>query len=263
MGINRHTAVAVVAALLSVCCALAYGDEDQILRMDTSFNMRIGSDDSADSADSADPAFRCMASTLVLNDREKIISTSKRRILCETPIGPLGFFFRAELGTTGISKTLLVDIDTGSWLEVTDKPDIDPRKPDEDKWTWEARLNEIRDHVVTIESSTRIFDPFDAEVTEQAREVLWNDLKESDPKIATVVGFLVENLGGCKSPYCMGLVHSVTDWVFAGQPPVSSQVNVQMLGVPSIGDPDEHELTDFEKGFGKWGRSFPDPPRLD
>ncbi len=61
----------------------------------------------------------------------------------------------------------------------------------------------------------------------------------------------------------MALTDSIGKWVYAGEPLSLPEVEVQMIGGPSAEEPDEHEETDFEKGFGKWGSSFRDLPRLE
>lgn len=252
---RSHRLIAVLLALLGASFSPVHGDDD-VLRMNTLFEVGIAS------AESDAPVIRCMASTLTARDSDVSV-THKRRILCESPIGPFAIFGQDEIGTTGEVVTVLVDIDSGSWLKIVDQTEIDPRGLDEDKWAWSARLNEIRDHLVTVESSTRLFDPFDAEVTQQARSVLWDGLQESDPTVAALVEYLVENVSNCKYPYCQVLTRSIGEWVYGDKGPASPEAEARMVGRPSLEEPDEHEETDFEKAFGKWGRSFPDPPRLE
>jgi hypothetical protein len=234
----------------------SFGEErlEDMWRSNHPFEIRI------EGADPDDPLYRCLDSGIALGKDRSTANTTKSRILCEAPWGRFAHFWSFDQGTTGETTTVLVDTDSGSWLKIVDRPEIEARGADEDTWAWQKRLEEVRDHLVTIETSTRLFDPFDAEVTEEARSVLWEDLQKSDPELAEMVVFLLEDLGRCRHPWCEALTRSVEKWVYGGDQPTSPEVVVRRLAGDGLEDPDDHEQSDFENDFGKWGDSFPDPP---
>ncbi len=236
--------------------AVAADATKDMRRMEVRFEVRVAGED-PDARAIAD----CLDTTLIREDGE-LPSVRYGRTLCTTPNGRLAVFEAANIGSTGEVTSILIDVDSGSWLKITDQPEIDERGVDEDIWAWQGRLADVRDHLVTVETSTRIFDPFDAEVTEEARSVLWEDLQISDPELSELVIFVLENLGNCRHPFCESLTHSVESWIYAGAPLNSPEVSVRRTGKGMLEDPDDHEQSDFEKDFGKWGDSFPDPPRL-
>lgn len=254
--VKRVSSLFSMLVFVTVPWAIAADLTDDLSRMDMPFEVRVAGED-----DPENPRIRCLATGLIRNDGE-IPMIQYNRVLCETSRGRLAMYGAADLGSTGEIVSVLVDVDSGSWLRIVDQPEIEPRGVDEDIWAWQGRANEIRDHLVTTETSTRLFDPFDAEVTEEARSVLWEDLQTSDPEIAELVAFLLERLGACRHPWCDFLTVGIDEWVYAGPPISSPEVQVRRLGKTTLEDPDEHEQTDFEHDFGKWGDSFPDPPRL-
>lgn len=238
-------------------CVVAFEETEALRRMEMPFEVRVTGEDSDSQA-----VAECLEVTLIREDGE-LPMVRYGRTLCVTPVGRVALFEAADLGSTGEVTTTLIDVDSGSWLRIMDQPEIEKRGVDEDIWVWEKRLNDVRDHLVSVETSTRLFDPFDAEVTDEARSVLWEDLQKSDPDLAEVVGFLLEALGACRHPWCEGLTHGVEDWVYGGEPMESPEVTVRRTGNILLENPDEHEISDFEKDFGKWGDSFPDPPKLN
>ncbi len=253
---SKQVALVSVVLLLIVQSTFSQEPFEDVWRSNHPFEIRI------EGAESDDSIYRCLESGISLNKDRSTTNTIKSRILCDTPLGRFAHFWSFDRGTTGETTVVLVNVESGSWLKIGDQPEIEARGADEDLWAWQERLGEVRDHLVAIETSTRLFDPFDAEVTEEARSVLWEDLQKSDPDLAELVASLLEDLGTCRHPWCEALTGSIEKWVYAGEKPVSPEVVVRRLTGDRLEDHDDHEQSDFEKDFGKWGDSFPDPPRL-
>jgi len=256
--IKKFLILSLLSLLATANVQLGFAEErlEDMWRSNHSFEIRI------EGAEPDDSHYRCIDSGIAVQKDQSTANTTKSRILCDTPWGRFAHYWAFDRGTTGESTVVLVDIESGAWLKVFDQPEIEPRGKDEDKWAWQDRLSDVRDHLVTVETSTRLFDPFDAEVTQEARSVLWDGLQQSDPDLAEVVISILEDLGACRHPWCEGLTGALEKWVYAGPPLRSPQVIVRRVPGGGLEDPGEHEQSDFENDFGKWGDSFPDPPRL-
>lgn len=253
----RQIFLVLLVTLASFHSVFAEERLEEMWRSNNFFEIRV------QGTDLDDPGYRCLDSGISINKDRSTVSTIKSRILCDTPWGRFAHFWAFDRASSGESVIVLIDVDSGVWLKLVDQPEIEPRGEDEDRWAWQGRLDEVRNHLVSVETSARLFDPFDAEVAMEARSVLWEDLQKSDPDLAEIVILLLEDLGACRHPWCEALTGSLGKWVYAGEPLRSPEVVVRRVAGGGVVDPKEHELFDFEKDFGKWGDSFPDPPKLN
>lgn len=241
--------------------AMATDDLEDLVRINEVFQMKIVG------LETDGPVNTCFVSSIAFKADNSQPEMTKARVLCDTSRGKIATYWKFGL-TTGISETLLVDVDSDSWLKIVDTPQVEPRKADESTQDWGARLKDTRDHVIEVETSTRLFDPYDGEVTDEARSVLWEGLGLSDPELADFVVSFLEDFGGCRNPHFSNLVSRVENSIYDGGHVSSPQI--EMKRVRAYGENaaeseknKDKEVLEFEEGFGKWGTSFPDPPKLD
>jgi len=208
------------------------------------------------------PIQTCMVSIIALRADKTDAPVSRSRILCETLHGNLAVYWKFDR-TKGISETILVDIESDVWLKIVDTPQVEPRKADESTREWGARLRDTRNHVIEVETSTRLFDPYDGEVTDEARSVLWEGLEASDPELANFVVSFLEDFGQCWNPNFSTLVSRLENSIYDGEHVSSPKLEVKRVRTYVENAAEHKEAIEFEKEFGKWGSSFPDPPKLD
>lgn len=183
----------------------------------------------------------------------------KSRMLCKTPSKTFTWFRSFNI-KNGSKDILFVDNDNQSWLRIQDVPEIVPRDKDESLDQFGRRLNDKRDHVIRIETSNRKFNAIDGEVLDAGRKRIWEALEQSDPEVVELVTDILENFGSDPSPDWDVILRDLVECVYDGGEISSPELEVHRYQPEIQKMKDDYEISDFEKEFGKCGKSFPDPP---
>ena len=203
---------------------------------------------------------RCLRTSLIRQE-DTSEGEYKYRTLCQADWGSFAVFRSYDSGS-GELRELLVDVNSGQWILINDTPDLPPREPEETVLEFSKRVRNLRDHSIRIESSSWRFDPFDGEFLESAKKRVWSKLKETDPDVADLVDNILQSFGDASSPEAIIMTSSLERFVYSGEKHLSSDLKKKRLHSTIESFKGEHQTTDFESEFGKWGESFPDPPRL-
>lgn len=273
-----HLFPAIIGTLMIVQASLPIGAQgfvdDPPVRVDQEVSFLLPQ------TEQGQPSIHCLLSS-ILRRRTPMDKQydHKYRTLCEADWGRFATFSRHR-SDTGVAETLLVDIDSGEWLLINDTPNISPQEENETRFEFAARAKNPRDHTYRLESHSWRFDPFDGENLESARSRNWKKLKEMDPELTDLITRILRTFGNVINPETIIMTHTLEELVYSGkalsapgQKTVEELVHSgKALSAPSLkarrikskiepADSD-HEITAFERKFGKWGESFPDPPKL-
>jgi hypothetical protein len=203
----------------------------------------------------------CLQSA-TLPPRGAELDVNQTRIVCTFADGArLAWHLEFEAGTTGDARELLVDVATGSWLELTDRTAIEPRRRGESSAAWKARLLAADSSLTTIrvESDQFRLDAFRESEAARFRAVVWRRLEADEPTLARFIQRLVATFGKDTEGIMARILASVTRVAYAGPAIEPSELTVRREGQHLVALDAEDET--FTKGFGRWA-SFPDYPRL-
>lgn len=106
------------------------------------------------------------------------------RALCRLGDGSrFAWFFRFDLGSSGTTEKLWVDVESGHWISVRTEISIEPRRPHENWESWKARIFDADPKLTTVhvETDGLRMPAFRETQREDMRRVVWQQLESQQP----------------------------------------------------------------------------------
>jgi len=203
----------------------------------------------------------CLASSS-LADPNSEIDVQSNRVLCHFEDGSkIVWHIQFEIGTTGASKQVLLDVGTGNWLMISDSTDIRPREKDEPWSDWKTRMLAAEDSKTEITAETNLsrFEEFRESDGDSARKAIWRRIEDDQPELAALITRLVVDFGTDMQGVLAPIVADLTHTVYAG-PEVQPSKFIVKTDRPHLVKPDAPE-SEFEAEFGR-SATWPEMPRV-
>jgi hypothetical protein len=203
----------------------------------------------------------CLRSA-TLPPRGGALDVSQHRILCTFADGTrLAWHVEFGVGTTGEGHQVLADVDTGAWLEITDRTAIEPRRAGEGAADWTTRTLAADTGLTTVRIETDQFrlDTFRESDHERFRRAVWRRLEADEPALAAFVARLMTTFGKDMHGITLPILADLTELVYAGPALEPSRLTVRPGAERLVALDAEDEA--FAHGFGRWA-SCPDFPHL-
>lgn len=213
------------------------------------------------SGNRGEEVLRCLYSSF-LPPRGARIEVDRKRMLCVLGDGQrLAWYWRFEVGSTGATEHVVLDVERGSWLAMRTDIAIEPRRVGESWEAWKRRYLDADPALVTIriETNTLKLDAHRETHLEEARGRWWERITTDQPELAQFLRALVTAVGKPSEGMAATLlIAPLIRVVYGGEQPTPSNLMVKVQETRPDAD---QGVTDFERSFGRWA-SWPDPPRL-